>query len=92
MRTHERKFEFKQNKLLEANHDRPGKWMDTRAPQTAERSHHSLETVATFHQAKKPQGKAAVSGNAFTGGELTKLRWATKKLNQAMREQKQLLP
>ena len=41
---------------------------------------------------KSPEGKAAVSGNAFTGGELAKLRWAIKELNQAMREQKQLLP
>ena len=45
-----------QNKLLEANHGQPGKRMDTRAAQTAERSYQAVETVATVHSAKKPRG------------------------------------
>ena len=35
-----------------------------------------------------PEGKAAVSRNAFTGGELAKLLRGIKELNQAMRQQK----
>jgi hypothetical protein len=41
---------------------------------------------------KSPEGKAAVSRNAFSGGELAKLREVIKELNQAMREQKDWLP
>ena len=37
---------------------------------------------------KSPEGKAAVSGNAWTGGQWLKLRQAIKALNQAMREQR----
>ena len=55
-RTHAEKSELEQNKLLEANHEQPGKWMDTRAPQTAERSHKAVETVATLNRAKKHRG------------------------------------
>ena len=40
---------------------------------------------------KSPEGKGVVSGNAWSGGELAKLRSLIKKLNQVMREQKQLL-
>ena len=40
---------------------------------------------------KSPEGKAAVSGNAWAGGEWLKLRQAIKALNQAMRRQKDLL-
>ncbi len=40
---------------------------------------------------KSPEGKTAVSRNAFTGGELAKLREVIKELNQAMREQKNWL-
>ena len=40
---------------------------------------------------KSPEGKAAVSGNAWTGGQWPKLRQAIKALNQAMREQKDWL-
>ena len=40
---------------------------------------------------KSAEGKAKVSGNAYTGGELVKLRECIKALNQAMREQKERL-
>ena len=40
---------------------------------------------------KSREGKAAVSGNAWTGGEWLKLRKAIKALNQAMREQRDWL-
>ena len=40
---------------------------------------------------KSPEGKAAVSRNAFTGATLTQLRQTIKDLNQAMREQKNWL-
>ena len=53
-RTHAGKSEPKQNKLLEASHEQPGKRMDTRAAQTAARSYQAVETVATVHRAKKP--------------------------------------
>ena len=54
--THAGKSESEQNKLLEANHEQPGKRMDTRAPQTAKRSYQAVETVATVNRAKKPRG------------------------------------
>jgi hypothetical protein len=44
------------NKLLEAEHGQPGKWMDTRAAQTAERSYQAVETLAPVQRAKKLQG------------------------------------
>ena len=40
---------------------------------------------------KSPEGKAAVSGNAWNGGTWLKLRQAIKGLNQAMREQRDWL-
>ena len=40
---------------------------------------------------KSAEGKARVSGNAYTGGEWAKLRQAIKELNQALREQKNRL-
>ena len=40
---------------------------------------------------KSPEGKAKVSGNAYTGGELVKLRETIKAFNQALREQKDWL-
>ena len=55
-RTHAGKSAPEQNKLLEADYEQPGKRMDTRAAQTAERSHQAVETVATVHRAKKPRG------------------------------------
>ena len=55
-RTHAGKSAPEQNKLLEAEHGQPGKRMDTRAAQTAERSYQAVETVATVHRAKKPRG------------------------------------
>ena len=51
-----KKSEPEQNKLLKANHEQPGKWMDTRTPQTAERSYQAVETVESVHRAKKPRG------------------------------------
>ena len=54
--THAEKSAPEQNKLLEADHGQPGKRMDTRAAQTAERSYQAVETVATVHRAKKPRG------------------------------------
>ncbi len=55
-RTHAGKSAPEQIKLLEAEHGQPGKRMDTRAAQTAERSYQAVETVATVHRAKKPRG------------------------------------
>ena len=55
-RTHAGKSAPEQNKLLEAEHGQPGKRMDTRAAQTAERSYQAVETVATVHRAEKPRG------------------------------------
>ena len=40
---------------------------------------------------KSPEGKAAVSGNAWAGGHWLKLRQAIKALNQAMRGQRDWL-
>ena len=40
---------------------------------------------------KSPEGKAAVSRNAWTGGEWLKLRRAITELIQAMREQRGFL-
>jgi hypothetical protein len=55
-RTHAGKSAPEQNKLLEANHGQPGKRMDTRAAQTAERSYQAVETVEQVNRAKKPRG------------------------------------
>lgn len=55
-RTHAEKSAPEQNKLLEAEHGQPGKRMDTRAAQAAERSHQAVETVEQVHRAKKPRG------------------------------------
>ena len=55
-RTHAGKSEPEQNKLLKANHEQPGEWMDTRTLQTAERSYQAVETVESVHRAKKPRG------------------------------------
>ena len=40
---------------------------------------------------KSREGRAAVARNAFTGGELAKLRAMIRGLNQAMRQQKTFL-
>lgn len=53
---HAEKSAPEQNKLLEAEHGQPGKRMDTRAAQKAERSHQAVETVEPVHRAKKPGG------------------------------------
>ena len=55
-RTHAEKSTLEQNKLLEAEHGQPGKRMDTRAAQKAERSYQAVETVESVHGAKKPGG------------------------------------
>lgn len=55
-RTHAEKSAPEQTKLLEADYGQPGKRMDTRAAQKAERSHPSVETVEAVHRAKKPRG------------------------------------
>ena len=55
-RTHAEKSAPEQNKLLEASYRQPGKRMDTREAQTAERSYQAVETVATVNRAKKPRG------------------------------------
>ena len=52
-RAHGEKSEREQNKLLEANHGQPGKRMDTRTAQAAERSNQAMETVEQVHRAKK---------------------------------------
>lgn len=45
-----------QNKLLEVQHGQPSGRMDTREAQASKRSNQAVETVATVHRAKKPQG------------------------------------
>ena len=55
-RTHAEQSAPEQNKLLEAEHGQPGKRMDTRAAQAAERSYQAVETVEPVHRAKKPRG------------------------------------
>lgn len=55
-RTHAETLALGQNKLLEAEHGQPGKRMDTRAAQTAERSYQTVETLGAVHRAKKPRG------------------------------------
>jgi len=40
---------------------------------------------------KSPEGKAAVSGNAWSGGKWLEFREAIKALNQAMREQRDFI-
>ena len=55
-RAHAEKSAPEQNKLLEAEHGQPGKRMDARAAQAAERSYHAVETVEQVHRAKKPKG------------------------------------
>ena len=40
---------------------------------------------------KSPEGKAATSNNAYAGSEPMKIRSAIRLLNQAMREQRDLL-
>ena len=55
-RAHAMASETEQNKLLEANHEQPGKRMDTRAAQTTKRSNQGVETVATVVRAKKSRG------------------------------------
>jgi hypothetical protein len=53
---HGKKTESAQNKLLEADHGKPGKRMDTRAAQKAERGNQAVETMESVHRAKKPGG------------------------------------
>ncbi|GAB3483748.1 hypothetical protein [Polaromonas eurypsychrophila] len=55
-RTHAENSAPEQNKLLEVRHGQPGKRMDTRAAQAAERSYQAVETVAAVYRAKKPRG------------------------------------
>ncbi|MBC7617547.1 MAG: hypothetical protein H7293_00900 [Candidatus Saccharibacteria bacterium] len=52
-RSHAEKSTPEQNKLLEADHEQPGKRMDTRAAQTAKRGNSAVETVATINRTKK---------------------------------------
>lgn len=54
-RTHAGKSKPEQNKLLEAEHGQPGKRMDTRAAQAAERSNSAVETVEQFNRTEKPR-------------------------------------
>ena len=53
---HAEKSAPEQNKLLEAEHGQPGKRMDTRAAQAAERSYQAVETVEPVYRAEKPIG------------------------------------
>ncbi len=60
--THAEKSAPERNKLLEADHGQPGGRMDTRAAQAAERSHQTVETMATVHRAKKRRGQGCGIG------------------------------
>ena len=53
---HAEKFAIEQNRSLEVDHRQPGQRMDTRAAQTAELTHQTLETVEQVHRTEKPRG------------------------------------
>ena len=66
----------------------------TWTPEQRQRQAEAIKRWKPWEQSTGPkcaQGKAAVSGNAYTGGEWAKLRECVRKLNQALREQKDLL-
>lgn len=69
----------------------PGKgW----TPERRKRQSEAIKRWKPWNQSTgptSPEGKAAVSGNAWSGGEWLKLRQAIKALNQAMREQQRML-
>lgn len=82
--THAEKNQSKQNKLLEdKNHERT--YLDSGATPEAKRSHQAVEAVAKVNRAKSHEGKAAVSRNAFSSGDLLKLRALIREINQALR-------
>lgn len=59
-----------------------------------ERQAEAIQRWRPWRQSTGPrtaEGKAKVSGNAYTGSEWANLRQAIKALNQALREQKDLL-
>jgi hypothetical protein len=89
-RTHAEENGLQQNKLLEDQ--RNGRtYLDTGATRTPSRGDPALETVDAVNGTKSVRGKAKVSGNAYTGSHWANLRQAIKALNQALREQKDLL-
>lgn len=65
----------------------------TWTPERRQRQAEAIRRWKPWKQSTGPrtaQGKAKVSGNAYTGSEWANLRRAIKALNQALREQKDL--
>lgn len=63
-------------------------------PERRKRQSQAIRRWAPWNQStgpKSPEGKAAASRNAFTGGEWAELRQSIKALNQVLREQRQRL-
>jgi hypothetical protein len=60
-------------------------------PERRKRQSEAIKRWKPWNQStgpKSPEGKAAVSGNAWAGGHWLKLRQAIKDLNQALRVQR----
>ena len=60
-------------------------------PERRQRQREAIQRWKPWAQStgpKTPEGKAAVSRNAFTGGELVKMRELVKEVNQVLRQQR----
>ena len=66
-------------------------------PWTLERRQRQAELIRQWQPWKQstgprtPEGKAAASRNAFTGGDMAQMRELAKEVNRVLREQRQLL-
>ena len=66
-------------------------------PWTSERRQRQAEMVGQWQPWKQstgprtPEGKAASSRNAFTGGDMARMRELAKEVNSVLREQRQWL-
>ena len=64
---------------------------------TLERRQRQAELIRQWQPWKQstgprtPEGKAAASRNAFTGGDMARMRELAKEVNRVLREQRQLL-
>ena len=71
--TRAKKSSIEQNKLLEAQHGQPGKRMDTRAAQAAERSNQAVETVGAGNRAEKRERQGGCSNQCLERRTLAKI-------------------
>ena len=63
-------------------------------PERRQRQREAIQRWKPWNQSTGPtscEGKAATSNNAYAGGESMRIRSAIRLLNQAMREQRDLL-